>query len=113
VNAIQAAVRVHVDLLVRRDYSTIERMTRGRRLSATDLERAVSEYRRKLVNPDGGWWESVEVTPIRSADQSSAYHVAVPLWTQEEGRSDLTLELQLTEIEPEIYESEVLDLHVL
>jgi hypothetical protein len=40
-------------------------------------------------------------------------HVAAPLWTAEEGRSDLTLELRLIEFAPEAYEVEIEDLHVL
>jgi len=41
------------------------------------------------------------------------FHVGASLWTKEEGRSDLTLSLHLTETPQHIYEIEVLDLHVL
>jgi hypothetical protein len=40
-------------------------------------------------------------------------HVAVPLWTSEEGRSDLTLELRLTEFAPELHRATLLNVHVL
>jgi hypothetical protein len=40
-------------------------------------------------------------------------HVAVEMWTKQEGRSDLTLELQLREVGPDEWEPRVLDLHVL
>lgn len=109
---LEAAVRVVVDLLVRGDYSTIERVSRGRRLTGAELEAAVADYGRMVVAPGDGWWQSVEVTPVESADER-AFHVAAPLWTREEGRSDLTLELRLTELAPEAYEIEVEGLHVL
>lgn len=111
-NAIETAVRVIIDLLVRSEYAVVERVTRGRRLSAEQLGRAVIEYGRTLVRPGAGWWDEVTVTPIDAGDKG-AFHVAAPLWTIEEGRSDLTLELRLVESSRDIYESEVLDLHVI
>jgi hypothetical protein len=111
-NEIEAAIRVIIDLLVRGECATIERLTRGRRLSGRQLEAAVAEYGRHLVPVGEGWWETVTVTPIDVGDHG-AFHVAAPLWTREEGRSDLTLEVRLDEFAPRAYESEVLDLHVL
>ena len=40
-------------------------------------------------------------------------HVAVDMWTKQEGRSDLTLELHLREVAPDEWEPEILNLHVL
>lgn len=111
-NAIETAVRVVVDLLANREYLTVERVTHGRRLSAEQIEGAVAEYGRTLVKPGDGWWEEVTITPIDAGTEPS-FHVAAPVWTLEEGRSDLTLELRLTASEPEIYTTEVLSLHVL
>lgn len=109
--ALEAAVRVIVDLLVRQDYATIEAVTRARRMSAAELERAINDYGRTLVAPNEGWWASVKVTPL--SGRVSAFHVAAPLWTAEEGRSDLTLELQLQESTAGVFDTELLDLHVL
>lgn len=39
-------------------------------------------------------------------------HVAVEMWTKQEGRSDLTLELHLREVAPDAWEPRILDLHV-
>jgi hypothetical protein len=111
VSAIETAVRVIVDLLVRGQYETVERMTRARRLGADQLAAAISSYGRQLVEPGPSWWDSVTITPIDAADRPE-FHVAAPLWTVEEGRSDLTLELRLVEAASQVYESEVLDLHV-
>ena len=108
---LETAVRVIVDLLVRGDYATIEAVTQGKRLDAEQLARAVDEYGRMLVPPTDAWWSSVQITPL--SEPASAFHVAAPLWTAEEGRSDLTLELRLQESIPGVFDTEVLDLHVL
>ena len=102
---------VIVDLLVRGEYETVERVTRARRLTSRELADAVARYGRTLVTPRAGWWESVEITPVRA--QGRVFHAAVPLWTAEEGRSDLTLELELSEIAAGVYETSVEDIHVL
>lgn len=109
---IETAVRVVIDLLVRRDYDTVERLQRGSVMPAAALETAVSEYGRTLVPPGDGWWQTVEVTPVTASDVPE-FHVAAPVWTAEEGRSDLTLELRLTEIAPEAYQVGIEGLHVL
>ena len=108
---IEVAVRVGIDLLVRGEYETIERMTAGARISASEIGEAVSEYGRTLVPPDPEWWPLVEITPV--AGERAKFHVVAPLWTLEEGRSDLTLELWLTEFAPELYRATLLDIHVL
>jgi hypothetical protein len=110
--AIEAAVRIVVDLLVRRQYETIQKLTCGRRLSAKELRSAVEDYGRELVPPAEGWWQTVDVTPVRDVERPE-FHIAAPLWTREEGRSDLTLELRLLEARGGSYETQVLDLHVL
>jgi hypothetical protein len=104
-------VRTIVDLLVRGEYETVERITRGERLTATDMAEAVAGYGRTLTTPGLEWWSLVVVTPIRPPGRR--LHVAAPLWTREEGRSDLTLELELTEFAPEAYETAVENIHVL
>jgi hypothetical protein len=86
-------------------------VTQGKRLDADQLERAVDECGRTLVSPTDAWWSSVQVTAISGS--ASAFHVAAPVWTAEEGRSDLTVELRLQESIPGVFDTEVLDLHVL
>jgi hypothetical protein len=111
-SAIETAIRVIVDLLTRGQFDAVERITRGRRLSAERLAAAITSYGRTLVSPGESWWASVEVTPIDAGDRAS-FHIAAPLWTTEEGLSDLTVELRLVESAPQVYETEVLDIHVL
>ena len=111
-SALETAVRVIIDLLVRGQFDTVERVTGGRRLSAERLAEIIASYGRTLVASGDDWWDTVEVTPIDAGDRG-AFHVAAPLWTEEEGRSDLTVELRLIESATQVYEAEVLDIHVL
>jgi len=97
--------------LVRGDYAAVEQRSGGERLSADELERAISDYERTLESPDEGCWDTVDVDPI--GDGEDEFAVAAPLWTREEGRSDLTLELTRTKTESGTYYVEVDDLHVL
>ena len=71
-------------------------MTRGRRLSTEDLQRAVDDYGRVLVPLPPESLENLDVVQVRDADPST-FSVVIDLWTREEGRSDLTLELELVD----------------
>lgn len=111
-DAFATAVRIAVSLLVRGEYETLASMTRGRRLSAAELSAAVREYGRHLVLPPSDWWNDLDVVSA-AGSSAPAHHVVVPLWTCEEGRSDLTLELVLTDAGDGSYDVEVAGLHVL
>ncbi len=81
-------------------------------MSAGEIDEAISEYGRTLVRPEAAeWWPLVEITPVTA--ERGKLHVAAPLWTAEEGRSDLTVELWLTEFAPELYRPTLLKIHVL
>lgn len=110
--SVEVSVRVIVDLLVRGDYEAVERITQSFRMSAAEIDEAISEYGRTLIAPDPqAWWPQVTVTPVTS--EPGKVHVAAPLWTKEEGRSDLTVELWLTEFAPGLLSPGLLNIHVL
>ncbi|HEX6207981.1 MAG TPA: hypothetical protein VF058_06425 [Actinomycetota bacterium] len=109
--ALMATVRTVVDLIVRGEFETLESMTRGRRLTASELRASVEAYGRKLARPPEEAWEEIDVVEVES--ESRIYNVHIPLWTEEEGRSDLTLELTLTEFAPGLFSIEVDGIHVL
>ena len=108
---IEVTVRTVIDLLVRGDYETVERITGGQRMSRLEIDEAVSEYGRTLVPPGEDWWQLVEVSPVTA--EPGKFHIAAPLWTDEEGRSDLSVELWLTEFAPGLYRASLLNIHVL
>jgi hypothetical protein len=103
-------VRELVEMLVLADYLGVERRSGGVRLSAESLARAVSEYGRRLVLPPSEAAAPLDVVPHRAG---GGWSVIVPLWTAEEGRSDLSLELTILVRGSSSYRIEVDDLHVL
>jgi hypothetical protein len=109
-SAIETAVRIVVDLLVRGRYDVIDHVCPRSAVTGQELKRAVADYGRTLVAPGHEWWATVDVMPF---DEGGGFHIAAALWTEEEGRSDLTLELRLIEIAAAAYEVQVLDLRVL
>jgi hypothetical protein len=89
-----AVVRRVVDLLASRDYATLGRISKGVRLSATHLADAIREYGVALVPLPPNADALVDYVQIEGA-APPAWSVVVPLFSREEGRSDLSLELTL------------------
>ena len=99
-------------LLAAQQYDRLQILCGGVRLSALELQRAVAEYGRTLIPPPteaAGLIDYVEILD----SQPRAWSVRVPVFTREEGRSDLTLELTLCEAEAGGYLFELDGLHVL
>ena len=111
-NAMQTAVTMLTNLLASGDYDTVERMTRGRRLSAADLRTAVERYGRTLVALPQEAVQDLDVVEVRNSEPPT-FSVVIDLWTAEEGRSDLTLELELVDRFDGAYEVSIQNLHVL
>lgn len=107
---LQRTLRIIVSLLVGLDFERLASLTRGIRLSADDMRRAVAEYGRTLVMPPGPEIDAdvVEVTGSRP----TRWSVVVPLYTREEGPSDLSLELSLVDSDADQLEVAIDDLHV-
>lgn len=111
-NTEQAAVVSVVRLLVEGEYEVLAATTHGRRLSATELRTAVETYGRTLVELPRAALEELDVVQIEGLEPPTL-NVLVDLWTAEEGRSDLTLELHLIARFDNAYEAEIMDLHTL
>ena len=110
--ALQVAVQVLVSLLAAGKYDVAAAMTRGDRLSADDLRESIERYGRTLISLPNETLEKLDVVQVGGC-QHPTFHVVVDLWTAEEGRSDLTLELELTDRYGGALETRILDLHVL
>lgn len=101
-----------VNLLVQGKYDALEALSEGNRLSAEELRQAVTDYGHRLVMPPIDSLNYPDVVTIRNSNPVK-WSVNLNLWTIEEGRSDLTLELTLTDSPDDLYLVEVDDLHVL
>jgi hypothetical protein len=101
-----------VEMLIAGDYDGLERTTRGRRLTGEQLRQAVEEYGRELRMPPEVVFDDLDLNEIDGA-LPQAWWVLVDLWTVDEGRSDLTLEIRLTDTGGEFYDMQIDNLHVL
>lgn len=97
--------------LVRGDYAAVEALTAGQRLNASEIAQAIADYGRQLVLPPGGSDPRSIVELEGSAPVR--WSVYVDLWTLEEGRSDLSLELTLTDSARGTYDVQIDNIHVL
>ena len=106
---LQQQIRELVNALVTADYATLCAEGWLGRLRPDDVQLCLHEYGATLVAPPPAFIDSIE----RYAYQDgSGLHLDVPLWTAEEGLSDLTLSLQVL-FEGDRPQLQMLDLHVL
>ena len=109
---ISNTIRRIVTLLVDEDYLDLEKLSHGRRLTAGEMDQAIQDYGEKLVLPPDEAFEDLDVIKVE-ASQPPEWSVVVYLWTEREGKSDLSLELTLTEIGNGEFKVEIDNLHVL
>lgn len=110
-NSVVECVRTVVSLLAHGEYSAVERLTSGQRLSAVDMQMAVTMYGRTLtILPDEAL-RTVDVVEVEGPLRRT-WNVRVPLWTLEEGRSDLEVNLTMCEVLDGVYSVQIDDLHV-
>jgi hypothetical protein len=107
ISTVQRLVR----LLVAGKLDDVERLTKGNRLKAQEIKEAISTYGRHLVAPPADAFNSMELVKIRDSNPPR-WSVVMPLWTREEGRSDLSIELTLIENQG-TFQIELDDIHVL
>ncbi len=107
-----AAVTKLTGRLAQLDYDGFCQLARTSRLSALEIESRIQQYGRSVCQLPQGALNGIKWVPI-SGSEPQKWRVVVPLWTKQEGRSDLTLELTLVDSPKEIYEIEIDDLHVL
>jgi len=98
--------------IVAQDYESLLQLAPDSRVTAAEVEKAITEYRCRPVMPAAPIEELLDVVEVKGSRPKS-WSVNLPLWTKEEGRSGLTLEMRFTESEAAIYSVEIDDLHVL
>ena len=102
-----------VDLLVLLadgDYQSIMERCAGSPVSGGDLEIAIREYGRKVIAPPADY-AHINMGEVEAVSIPTWWVVA-DLWTEEEGRSDLSLELTIA-FAPSGPVIEIDNLHVL
>jgi hypothetical protein len=106
----EQAVRLLVEDIVRGNYAGIESNGRVSRLTQDELKRAVTEYGRTLTQLPENALDAANIFPLENVPGQTA--AELPLWTKEEGPSDLILSLTLLEETDRVTVS-INNLHVL
>lgn len=83
-----------VSLLANGEFEKIELLTRATRLTAEQIRNVVENYGRTLMALPPEAFNLMEVVKVEVA-KSESWSVVQPLWSKEEGRSDLSLEMTL------------------
>lgn len=108
---IKYRVREVIGLLVLGRFQEVEALTAGVRLSADQIDGAIAEYGRVLALPPEEGYKLMDVLEIENSNPRR-WSVVMPLWTNEEGRSDLSIELTLIENSDQ-FSVELDDIHTL
>ena len=108
---LKQTVKSILEELARGQFESLIARVTASRLTADQLKEVIRDYGRTLVLPPEAIEQELDAVQVRGAEPPR-WSVMVPLWTREEGRSDLTLELTVT-ITGSNAEFELDDLHVL
>lgn len=99
-------------LFFKKDYRALEELTNGVRLSKEDIEMAINDYDAIIIMPPSSVYENLDIIEIQNSNPK-AWSVRFDLWTEEEGESDLSLELTFIESNHELYNIEIDNIHVM
>jgi len=98
-------------MLVTGDFAALERLSGGQRLTADEMRVAITDYPGSLVMPPHEAFQHLDIVPIQNS-KPREWSVIMSLWTDREGRSDLSLETTLTESQHDLCLVEVDGIHV-
>jgi hypothetical protein len=108
---VRVALERVVSLLVAGDLKEIERLDAGHRTRADEWQARLQAYGRTLALPPPSDFETADVAPLHG-QESTAWSVWYRLWTREEGKSDLGVELTVRYSGGDDVQIEVDDLRV-
>ena len=105
-------VEMILNLLTESKYSELSELCIGSDIQAKDIERAVSDYPYKLIFPKSKINDLLNIIEVEDSNPRE-WSVYCDLWTEEEGRSDLNLQITLVESPGEYYQFDIDGIHVL
>ena len=111
---IVATVRRMTELLAQQKYPEIVAWTNGRRIHEREIAKAITDYGRTVVVPPESFYSN-RINAVRvETTEPQKWSVDFPLWTAEEGESDLSVEFTCTEDDRHYCaDVELDDIHVL
>ena len=101
-----------VEALAYEHYSRVYELAANSRINESALRTAVKDYGRRLLPLPKEEWHRIDYVEV-SNSHPRAWSVVVPLFTVEEGLSDLSLLLTVVNCGPNKFELEIDDIHVL
>ena len=110
-DVLSSTAREIVGQLACEDYESVVKLCVKSRLTSDDLRSVIHDYGRKLVLPPAEAYRNLDAVQVRG-QATPTWSVRAPLWTLEEGQSDLALELTIA-VGPGAPRVELDDLHVL
>ena len=110
---LKSVTRQVISLLVAQNYRQANLLTAGVRLSEEEIRGAILEYGRVLVIPPESAFDLMDFGEVKTSKIFGIrqWWVVMDLWTKEEGRSDLSIELTVLESDPVTVEID--NIHVL
>ncbi len=105
------AVRAFMNLLAQGDYAAVIAQITRSRLSADGIGEILKGYGATVMGPPSSAYGLMDTVRVVQA-AIPTWSVRMPLWTREEGRSDLTVELTIVVRSGRI-DVELDDIHVL
>jgi hypothetical protein len=101
-----------MELLARRDYTGFCGSARRSRVTPQEVDAAIRGYGRTIITPPAEASRAFDVIAVTDSIPAR-WSVVVPLWTKQEGRSDLSLEITVEDVDGLHYAVQIEDLHVL
>lgn len=98
-------------MLAGHDFVGLATWSKGVRMNQAEMETAVREYGSDIIVPPGQAIPNLDVVKVMNT-KPERWNVDIPLWTTEEGRSDLALEVTMIESGQEWMDVEIDDIHV-
>lgn len=95
-NKIRATLRYIVELLVEGNYQGLYDFTNGAHLTALQIRDAIRDYGKSLVTAPDAAYDNPDVIEVADTEPPR-FSVRFDLYTKEEGRSDLSVEMTLVE----------------
>ena len=99
-------------MLVVGDFVGLETLSGGVRLSQAEIARAVHDYPGTLMLPPNSGDFCLDVIEL-TGSRPRRWSVDIALWTREEGRSDLTMQVTMTDSGSDLLDVEIDNIHVL
>lgn len=90
---IEATSRKILAMLANRRYEKIDSVTGGIRLTGNEIKNIIDSYGVDVTLPPDGESLDLDIVELYGDDSPKRYSVVFNVWTEQEGKSDMSVEL--------------------